>query len=263
MKMHKRALIWILSACLVLSGSACGKKPDDTTSLTETQATVTTSSATSTTTAGSTATQSETKELPLTIDEICFGSLYGEPIEWLVVDQNENGYLLLSKYLLAARPYNEKYDGVTWETCSLRKWLNEDFFTRIFNEEERKQVITTKLQVADNADYGTPGGNATEDALFLLSLDEVARYLPTPDDRKCTPTQKALDDKIWVSETGTCYWWLITPGFDEYNACMIDTSGFIGRMGYRVHNRNMGIRPAFWLKADSVDKSAWLTPFED
>ena len=245
MKIRNRVLPWLLSAGMVMCGSSCGKRTDTSSSSPVGTTVGTVSSETSATTTSETTAASRVGEV------ITFGTLDGEPVEWMVVDQNENGLLLLSKYLLDSKAYNEKYNGVTWETSTLRKWLNEEFFTELFNEEERNQVITTKLQVAGNPDYGTPGGNPTEDKLFLLSLDEVARYLPTPKDRACTPIKHAIDDKIWVCEEGTCYWWLISPGFDEYNACMIDTSGFIGRMGYRVHNRNLGIRPAFWLKTEA------------
>ncbi|MBP3696995.1 MAG: hypothetical protein J6J45_05560, partial [Clostridia bacterium] len=47
-----------------------------------------------------------------------------EPIEWLVLDKQDGKVLVISKYALDAKPYNDEYVDVTWETCTLRSWLN-------------------------------------------------------------------------------------------------------------------------------------------
>lgn len=45
-------------------------------------------------------------------------------IEWLVLEKKDNKSLIISKYALDCQPYNERKENVTWETCTLRKWLN-------------------------------------------------------------------------------------------------------------------------------------------
>jgi hypothetical protein len=54
-----------------------------------------------------------------------------EPIEWVVsetwVSNNKYIVMLLSKKALLVSQYNEKLDDVTWQSCSLRKYLNNDF----------------------------------------------------------------------------------------------------------------------------------------
>ena len=62
---------------------------------------------------------------------IVFGSYvqggYGEnikPIEWEVLGEDENGILVVSRYILDCQPYNKSPSHVTWKTCTLRKWLN-------------------------------------------------------------------------------------------------------------------------------------------
>ena len=50
-----------------------------------------------------------------------------EPIEWIVLAKEKDRALLISKYGLAAQQYNTEWTDETWETCSLRKWLNETF----------------------------------------------------------------------------------------------------------------------------------------
>ena len=48
------------------------------------------------------------------------------PIEWIVLDWQEDRALLLSKYALDAKPFHEVEDrAVTWAECTLRAWLTE------------------------------------------------------------------------------------------------------------------------------------------
>ena len=47
-----------------------------------------------------------------------------EPIEWEVLGEDENGILVVSRYILDCQPYNKSPSHVTWKTCTLRKWLN-------------------------------------------------------------------------------------------------------------------------------------------
>ena len=50
-----------------------------------------------------------------------------EKIEWLVLEVKDGKALVISKYALDCKPYNTSSTNVTWETCSLRNWLNNDF----------------------------------------------------------------------------------------------------------------------------------------
>ena len=90
---------------------------------------------------------------------VVFGDYHGE-IEWLVLDKQEDKALLISKYCLDAKPYNEKYEPVTWETCTLRQWLNGDFINEIFSGAEKAVICDTYLQNPDNPEYGTEIGRA-------------------------------------------------------------------------------------------------------
>ena len=50
-----------------------------------------------------------------------------EDIEWLVLAKKGNRILVISDKALDRQPYNSSRTRVTWETCTLRKWLNNDF----------------------------------------------------------------------------------------------------------------------------------------
>ena len=47
-----------------------------------------------------------------------------EPLEWEVLDVNEKGTLLISRYVLDAKAYNEELLDTTWAECTLRQWMN-------------------------------------------------------------------------------------------------------------------------------------------
>ena len=50
-----------------------------------------------------------------------------QPIKWQILSKNGNDLFLLADKALDCKAYNETYTGVTWETCTLRTWLNDDF----------------------------------------------------------------------------------------------------------------------------------------
>ncbi|MDY6017558.1 MAG: TIR domain-containing protein, partial [Oscillospiraceae bacterium] len=50
-----------------------------------------------------------------------------EHIEWLVLEVKDGKALVISKYALDCKQYNTNYTDVTWEACTLRRWLNNDF----------------------------------------------------------------------------------------------------------------------------------------
>lgn len=60
-----------------------------------------------------------------------------EKIEWLVLEVKDGKALVISKYALDCKPYNTSSTNVTWETCSLRNWLNNDFINSAFSATEK------------------------------------------------------------------------------------------------------------------------------
>ena len=99
-----------------------------------------------------------------------------EPIEWEVLEENGNDTFLVSRYVLDCRPYNTVQTDVTWESCTLRGWLNNEFLNKAFTEREQEQIRITEVANPDNPYFGTPGGNSTSDRIFLLSADEVISH---------------------------------------------------------------------------------------
>lgn len=78
---------------------------------------------------------------------VSFG-IYGKtfdkhPIEWTILDKQDQKILLFSNQILEEKEYNEiarddeSVSHVTWENCSLRKWLNDDFYNDAFSTYEQ------------------------------------------------------------------------------------------------------------------------------
>lgn len=171
-------------------------------------------------------------------------------IEWLVLARNGNSALLISRYGLDAQHYNEKRSDITWENCTIRKWLNEAFFNVAFGAEDRAAIQSTNVPADRNPKCNTDPGNATTDKVFLLSIDEVKKYFPTDDARSCQPTEYAVNNGASRSDGG-CWWWLRSPGYNLYYAAYVYYDGSVDCNGNRVDFGDACIRPALWVNIDS------------
>lgn len=166
------------------------------------------------------------------------------PIQWNVLCREDGKALLLSSYGLVCKPYHKKSQDVTWETCTLRQWLNEDFYNAAFSEDEKARIVKTKIHTDENPDYHTPGGNDTEDHVFLLSATEAERYLLEYERRiKKTPAAFAQDSfSGWQAD-----WWLRSPGCDPTCADHVSGKGEIPKGGYYVNMKWNSVCPAIWV----------------
>ena len=172
------------------------------------------------------------------------------PIRWRILKREGNKALLFSTYGLDAKRYNERYEGVTWETCSLRRWLNEDFYRTAFTDEEKSRILPTKVKNEDNPQWHTPGGNDTEDRIFLLSSSEAKQYLATWLERVKISTPYAEKSGVWEAGNGINWWWLRSPGLSSYNAALVFCVGVIVDDGYLVHYFDDAVCPALWINLD-------------
>lgn len=168
-----------------------------------------------------------------------------EPIEWVVLENKGSRLLLISKCVLEYQPFNTKNAKVTWENCSLRTWLNEDFFKAAFTEDEQKQIKEVNLPAHKNPKYNFDSGNATKDKVFALSVKEVEKYFNT-DMKKMAPQTEFAKSK-GKSITHDATWWLRTTGNGEDCASIVETFGTISYYGCAVNYNDIGVRPAIWL----------------
>ena len=123
-----------------------------------------------------------------------------KPIEWIVMKKEGNQVLLLSKYVLDAKSYNEGWGDVTWETSDIRQWLNNEFYTTAFNKSEKAKIQTSLIKNEDNSEYGTSGGNDTEDKVFLLSEKEADTLFSDEEERIAKATEYAEKLGVDINE---------------------------------------------------------------
>ena len=179
-----------------------------------------------------------------------------EAIEWLVLEVKEDRVLVVSKYILDCKRYNEDYTSVTWETSTLRKWLNDDFINSAFSDDERVLIPTVTVLADENPNYNTDPGNATNDRAFLLSITDVLKYRDVEIDNEDSaylpitgeevrPTEYAIACGIYVNDFGS-HWWLRSTGMIQECAACVRPKGGIWDPGEHVDS-GLGIRPALWI----------------
>ena len=177
-----------------------------------------------------------------------------EPIEWIVLDRQEDRSLLMSRYGLDCIPFNNAEAFVTWDQSSVLTWLNGTFYYGAFNGAERAILLKSDQLTDTNPYFDTNAGEVTHERLFLANIAETARYMPTEAERICTATPYATAQGVVTDEeTGSCLWWLRSPGFDGTAATRVLLDGRINYCGYRAQSRRQAVRPFVWVTFDPTD----------
>ncbi|MCL1994664.1 MAG: DUF6273 domain-containing protein [Defluviitaleaceae bacterium] len=210
---------------------------------------------------------------------------------WQVLDIQLGEALLLSEHILENRPYNKKEEDITWENCTLRQYLNNEFYKK-FPTADRNKIASRTIANSNNPWFHDPskvaygGGNNTKDNIFLLSVEEVVKYLGDGSLRR-PKKMSAIEKKYWndvewmedgapdwfkkmgypeysmgidwddkgnlervaknISGRAT-RWWLRSPGFNNVSATLVLVGGSIHVYGNTVSYSEVGVRPALWLK---------------
>lgn len=167
---------------------------------------------------------------------ITFGTYSSTPIEWRVLAIEDGKELIITNDVLFIMPYNDEAVATTWEGCTLRAYLNGDFYNTAFNDSEKSKIITTKLVNNNHAESGSVGGNDTEDSVFLLSLEDVNTYFNDDNDRE-------------AYFQGSNAWWLRSHGYHDEDATCVRDFGKIEVDGYLVDSE-FGVRPALWINIE-------------
>ena len=158
--------------------------------------------------------------------------------------------LLISKYALDCQPYDRRFlanENITWETCELRKWLNNDFIRLAFSPGE-KEIIPVMTVAADrNLRYRSPYlGKETKDQVFLLSSAEASKYFSSDSTRQCKATAYAVANGAESTNGNSC-WWLRTPCKDKGFFSFVRYDGDIYNLGYGCSHASFAVRPALWI----------------
>ena len=211
------------------------------------------------------------------MDTVIFGNysrndIASQPIEWIVLEKDSvnSKALLLSKYILDFKPFEDRYSldeynnisDLSWENSSIRIFLNNVFYNKAFDNIEKAKILSTYVVNAPNEKYGTSSGSDTFDNVFLLSIDEVKKCFAI--ENTDVPIKKAISgymeyavsgkeedlnrshdhngmEKKYKSET----YWLRSAGKWQKIAD-INYNGIFGISGIEAFKEH-GIRPAIWV----------------
>lgn len=189
---------------------------------------------------------------------------------WHILAVEKEAVLIMTEHIIAQHEYHNAPEDITWADCSLRSYLNGEFYDR-FTESEKQRILPTINKNLDNEWYGSDGGEETQDRIFLLSIEEVAcRYFG---DSSALLYNPGKNQRYWFQRKDSnnhqreayfdgygWWWWLRSPGRSNRRAVYIHGDGNIGIQGNGTFNYNSntlhpltndnrgGVRPALWLK---------------
>lgn len=227
------------------------------------------------------------------MDTVIFGSYpqsdvsgnIKDPIEWIVVTDSEyldeKRTLLLSKYILDCKCYNNTDDKITWENCTLRNWLNSTFLNTAFDSSEQEYICDAEMMNSNNSQFYTYGGKDTIDKVFCLDEMDINTYFLQENMRarnyrlqtRGTEYAKSIynndNDKYGGRLTvytpffgGGSYFWLRTPGNVTNAALAVDSDGILNGYGKNVNSPTIGVRPAIWVSNIKILNSKSLKTSE-
>lgn len=218
-------------------------------------------------------------------DNVFFGNYFQsnrttkDPVKWRVLSNAGRQLFLLSDQNLDALQYHTEQEDVTWETSTIRSWLNgydasantggsngidytgDNFLNTAFSAKEQTAIAETNVVNDDNdetgADIPIDAGDDTTDRIFLLSLTETYNKKYFPNYCFSTNTAYVADGgKFGYSMYGvgeSDWWWLRSPGSDQSRAAFIEwEDGTSVTDGNPVNNESTAVRPAFNLNLSSV-----------
>ncbi|MDR2715277.1 MAG: DUF6273 domain-containing protein [Coriobacteriaceae bacterium] len=187
------------------------------------------------------------------------GGEFSKDLKWRVLAVEDGRALVIAEDVVDFRPYHEKFEGISWEGCDLREWLNDGFYAGL-PETLRERTVTTRVNNDANPQSNITDGNYTEDRVFLLSVDEAERYFASKKDRRISidlnsetienlKNKYNLDIEAIIREAGGFPWWLRSPGLFDFNAAHV-FGGDISPNGFLASVR-FGVRPALWVDMGS------------
>ena len=185
-----------------------------------------------------------------------------EPIQWLVLEEDGETALLISKQVLDAMPYYQvHHSSTTWEASFLRQWLNGEFANAAFTEEEQGKMALFHSKAETNPKYGNDPGNDTFERVALLSAGEAEAFFSSDTARVCARTDYARARGANTSTGSTMgQWWLRTLGKDRDDAAIVSSDGSVYLIGTDMVSDKIGIRPVIRLRLSETPASGKAGP---
>ncbi len=171
------------------------------------------------------------------VNTIKFGSFFQkndstkDEIEWLLLSRTEKKILLLSKYVLEYKKFNENSEYIEIRDTTLYRWLWNDFLNEAFSEDEQEFIGNiTCPSLKDIKEYFNISSP-------LESTNEILKAY-------VTDYAKAHSDDYSIKDYGT--WWLADNGWQNNCALFVEKDGRIPKNGAYV-DFCFGVRPIILL----------------
>ena len=220
----------------------------------------------------------------MTWDCIWFGNYWQKdkskttktPIKWRVLSVQGDDAFLLADKCLDVLPYNVTRTDVTWETCTLRSWLNGygtdknvcktdyssgNFIDNAFTAEEQEAIQTTNVVNQANPNYPkVSAGKGTKDKLYVLSYQEAVKtaygFSSNKDEHAKNRLGKATTYVTRVPITvssGNVGWWLRSPDYSNKVAAKVQAIGYVNWQSVKAVN-DTAVRPVLHINLSSVSR---------
>lgn len=199
-------------------------------------------------------------------DCIYFGHYYQknssqkQKIRWRVLSKSGDDVFLISDEVLDGHIYDEDTDDCSWETSSIRNWLNTEFLNTAFNANERKAIKTTTVKNDDTE--GALEGKDTQDKIYLLSLAELKNkkygfflkegIITFDYSESAACSTKYAQIKMDDSGNTKAPWWLRTHSIFS-GAYYVPRNRFFQYVSF--NDENLGVRPVMHIELSKTDWS--------
>ena len=180
-----------------------------------------------------------------------------EPIEWIVLEKNEDRAFVISKKILERLTFSkyvvnkekkeDRYavnDAFTWniEKNQQRTWLTNELYEFGFSEDEKAIILVT------HSKDGILSYDEYDDYLYIPSMEEIEEYMPDINMRKAEMTAYAAEKANQAEGEFGC-WSLRSIVMTDEWASWKYTRQITeeGELGVMYTNALNGVRPVMWL----------------
>lgn len=205
------------------------------------------------------------------MDSVCLGQYpqddesgnNKDALEWIVLIKAEGRALLLSKYIIDCKRFNNEVEEgcreYNYSNSSIREWLNNEFYNLAFNDSDQENILSVKIDCLTILKDNNEKKEST-DKVFLLSENQIIELFGYDSDSlkydmlKATCTKfakKKKDDDCNLAvcgNNGASYWLRDVYAIGRYaNASIIHASGNFNRESCNLDFNDVGVRPAIWV----------------
>lgn len=164
-------------------------------------------------------------------------------LKWVVLKTEEDRILIHALSGIHVMAYDENGKSVYWESSSIREWLNNIFYEKAFDCEEKKRVIEVQTINRKDICSDTPVEYYVNDRVFLLSEDEIKEIGESSDFWRRSPSDFIKDSTYGV-------WWLRSYGrLERKSMGVIRSDGVLYPSG-DIRANDVMIVPAVYIRKE-------------